>query len=309
MTTPTVEGLLTVPYVGIQEFRASPTWLDTQDLIEGGDSSVQDAELYNQLLKASSWASDTVCNQPLHAHTAYEQGEARVDRWGNIWIHPSNNPVRAITGIAWGTSFQNLTVLSDLSQTWVEDERGVVVSMVPQGGGSYLGSLQFGLGWSPGGHVYVAYEYVAGYANTYLTAAASPADMQLTVADPTGFVPPASTVFGTSIGASVARIWDPGLEEAVTVSASYETGGRPVLLASGLANGHPAGVQVSEMPADLRQAVVMYTAGLLTREDASAAAPFPGSPGPAARRDDSRGVSGGLITEAERLLFPFRRVS
>ena len=36
--------------------------------------------------------------------------------------------------------------------------------------------------------------------------------------------------------------------------------------------------------------------------------PFPGSPGPVARRSGSRGVAGGLIDEAERLLMPYRRV-
>lgn len=307
MTTPTVEGLVTVPYVGLAEFKASPTWLDLQDLVEGGTQGQQDAELYNQLLKASSWAAD-FCMQPLHAHTAYEQARTRVDRWGNIYLHPSNNPVRSITGIAFGANFQNMTVMATPGkQAWVEDARGLVVALVP-GQGNYLGQLQFGSAPRAGGQVYVAYQYIAGYANTYLTSPATASQSQLTVADPTGFLPATTTVLGTSIGASVARIWDPAVEEAITIAPNYVQGANPLVLSGPLASNHVAGAQVSEIPADVRQAVVQYAAGLLTREDASTDAPFPGSPGPTARRSGSRGVSGGLIEEAERALLPFRRV-
>jgi hypothetical protein len=306
MTTPLTEPLLTVPYVGLAEFKAAPTWLDLQDLVENGDSTQQDAELYNQLLKASAWASN-FCAQPLHAHVAYENATARVDRWGRMWIHPHNNPVRSITGLAYGTDFQNLTQVSNLSeQAWVEDQRGLVISMVPMNG-AFLGSLQFGVMARPESRVYVEYEYVAGYANTYLTSAATEGQSQLTVADPTGFVAPFTTAWGTSVGASVARIWDPAEEEAVTIGASYTAGDNPLVLASSLASNHGIGVQVSEFPADVRQAVVAYACGLLLREDVTDDAPFPGSPGPTARRSGSRGVAGGLIEEAERCLMPYRR--
>jgi hypothetical protein len=307
VTVPTVEGLLTVPYVGLAEFKASPTWLDVADLVEGGTTGQQDAELYNQLLKASGWAEE-FCQQPLHAHTVYENTRTRVDRWGNIYLHPSNNPVRSVTGLAFGSDFQNLQVLTTpITQAWVEDARGLVVALLPQNG-SFMGSLQFGSVPSSGTLMYVTYSYIAGYANTYLTVAATSTQTQLTVADATGFLPPVTSVFGTAMGASVARIWDPAAEEAVTVSSSYVQGANPVLLSGALANNHALGTQVSEIPAEARQAVIMYTAGLLTREDASTEMPFPGSPGPTARRSKNKGISGGLIEEAERTLEPFRRV-
>jgi hypothetical protein len=305
LTTPITESLLTVPYVGVAEFKTAPTWLDNQDLVEDGDEGQQDAEIYNQLLKASAWAWG-FCDQPLQAHSAYEQTTARVDRWGRMWLHPKNNPVRSITGLAYGADFQNLTQLSNLDQVWVQDQRGLVISMVPMNGAA-MGSLQFGSTPAPTVEVYVQYQYVAGYANTFLAAVAEQGDSQLTVDDPTGFTPPSITPWSTPFGGSVARIWDPAQEEAVAVAANYEAGANPVVLSGALQNAHQTGVQVSEMPPQLRQAIVSYAVGLMLREDVSDDPPFPGSPGPTARRSAGRGIAGGLVEEAERMLMPFRR--
>lgn len=304
-----VDTQLTVPYMGVNEFRKTPTWLDSNDLVENGLQAAQDSELNNVLLRASRWAVG-YCDQPLHAHTRTENKRARIDKYGRVFIHPDHNPVRAVTGLAYGSDWQNMTVLTDLTQTWVEDNRGLVVSLIPMNA-SFLGTLQFGTVPTFAGQLYVTYSYVAGYANTYLTAAAAQNDAQLTVADATGFLPPVTSVLGTSIGASVARIWDAGAEEAVTVSSNYVAGNDPVLLSSGLLSAHAAsafGPQVSEIPAEARQAIATYAVALLLRQDASSDGPFAGSPGPAARRSGKGGYSGGLIGEAEKMLEPYKRV-
>lgn len=306
MTTPVTEPLLTVPYVGVAEFRAAPTWLDTQDLVESGNGAQQDAELFNQLLKASNWAWN-FCGQPLQAHSAYEQTEARVDRWGRMWVHPKNHPVRSVTGLAYGPDWTNLTQITSLSQNaWVEDQRGLIISLVPMGG-TFIGGLQFGQVAPPHTRVFVTFQYVAGYANTTLTVAATAGQTQLTVGDPTGFTPPSTTLWNTPFGGSIARIWDPAVEEAVSIPSTYTVGANPVLLSSALQNAHAPGVQVSEFPSEIRQAVISYAVGLMLRTDVTDDPPFPGSPGPTARRSGSRGIAGGLVSEAERLLMPYRR--
>lgn len=305
MTTPLMDGMLTVPFVGVSEFRASPTWLDTENLIQDGTEPSQDAELYNQLLKASRWA-ENFCDQPLRAHTVVEQLRCRVNKWGQVMIHPSHNPIRSVTGLAYGSDPSLMTVLTNPTY-WIEDQRGLVVSLYPFGA-SFVGSLEFGSIPPQTMQCYVQIQYVAGYCNTYLTANAAADASSLTVADPTGLTPPATSLFSTSYGASVMRIWDPGLEEAVTVANNYTVGANPVSLAANTANAHSSGCQVSELPAEVRQAVVAYTSGLLCRDDAGEETPFPGSPGPTARRSASGGIAGGLIEEAERLLMPYRRV-
>src|SRR5262249_28595913 len=122
-----MDPYLKVPYVGVKEFREAPTWLDTQDLVTGGDQAHQDAELYNSLLKASRWAWN-FCDQPLHGHQVTENLRARINRYGQAKIHPSHHPVRTVTGIAFGPDPKLMTVMTDLSGVWLEDARGIVVS-------------------------------------------------------------------------------------------------------------------------------------------------------------------------------------
>lgn len=291
--------------MSVPEFRASPTWLDTDDLIPAGDQQQQDAELNNVLLRASAWA-DNFCELRLGAHTVTEQTRTRPDRDGLLYLTPSNVPVRTVTAIAFGTDFQNLTLLTNMTQTWVEDQRGIIVSMMPNN--AQLGGLQFGRAPAPDAQVYVEYQYVAGYANTTLSAPVTGGASSLTVTDPTGFVPPTTSLVGTVQG-SVARIWDPAFEEAVSVASSYVPGSTLVPTQNPLANAHAAGVQISEFPSEIRQAVICHAVALLMREDVSEEAPFPSTPfGPSARRSSSGGRAGGLVDHAMLLLEPYRRV-
>jgi len=306
MTVPAVEDLLTVPYVTVAEFRSAPTWLDTDDLVLDGDQAHQDAELTNVLLRASAWA-DSYCSQRLSAHTVHEQTRANIDRYGRVFLHPSNVPVRQVTGVAYGTDFQNLTQLTDLTQTWVEDARGIVISAIPLRG-SWSGTLEFGSMPPPGGELYVEYTYVAGYCATTLSASVNEGDSSIELVDGTGLQAPSTGLLGTLRG-STARIWDPALEEAVSVGSGYTTGSSTVPLAAPLANAHAAGVGVSELPAEVHQAVIAMTVALLMRENVTDDEPFPGTPyGPTTRKAASGGVAGGLMNTAYELLDPYRRV-
>ena len=302
---PLMDGLITSPYVTIPEFLAAPTWLDNQDLIPGGTENQQLAELGNVLLRASGWA-ERIAEQPLRAHTVIWQDRYPVDKWGNIYIVPPHNPVRQLNALAYGSDFQNLSLMTNLAaQTWVEDQKTIIVSQVP-GGGAYLGSLQFG-GTRPGvDQVYVQFSYVAGYCSTTLTAAANAAASQLTLADPTGLQAAVTGGLVGTIPGSIARIWDPGFEEAVQVSPSW-TSGNPVLLASALANSHAAGAGVSELPPEVHQAVIELAVGLLMREDVSEEEPYGNTPfGPTVRQSTSGGKAGGLIDHAREVLLRYR---
>lgn len=295
--------------MSVAEFRAAPTWLDSDDLIPGGTSTAQDDELYNVLLRASAWADDHAGGNGqiwFGAHTVTEQVRTRITRHGQVLLHPADHPVRQINGLAYGADFQNLTALSSLSQVWIEDNRGLVVSILPFRG--TFSSIEFGAISQPGGEMFIQYQYVAGYACTQLASSAAQGASQIIVNDATGFVPPATSLVGNLQG-SVARIWDPGLEEAVTVGSSYTAGSATIPLASNLVNAHNAGTFVSELPADVRQAVICYAVGLLMRDDVTEDEPFSRTPyGPTARRSKSGGKAGGLVGEAEKLLHDYKRV-
>lgn len=306
MTTP---AILTEPYVSVAEFRASPTWLDSSNLIESGSQIQQDAELYNVLLRASAWA-DNYCRgtseRPwFKAHTVTEQCRARINRYGQVFLHPSDVPVRAVTGFAYGADFQNLTVLSSLTQVWVEDGRGIVVGIIPNRGS--FASIEFGPVTAPGGEMFVQYQYVAGYAVTSLSATVASGATSISVNDGTGFIAPSTGLLGTLAG-SVARIWDPGLEEAVQVAATYTTGSTTVPLSAALKNNHVAGASVSELPAEVRQAVITYAVALMMREDVSSDEPFGRTPFGPSTRSSSGPPSGGLVFNAQEMLNPYRRV-
>ncbi len=306
MSVPSVEGLLTEPYLSVAEFRAAPTYLDSDDLIEGGTASQQDYELYDVLLRASAWA-DNHCAQRLGAHVAYETARARVDSRGRVYLHPSNNPVRQVTGLAYGPDPSFMTVLTDLTQIWPEDERGLVVGLLPMRG-MWAGTLEFGRVPASGRQMFIEYTYVAGFANTALSADAAAGSSSLTVKDGTGFIAPSTGLLGTLRG-STARIWDPGKEEAVTVASGYTSGTSPIPLTASLSNAHFAGTVVSEFPAEVRQAIISYSVSLLLREDVEGEDPFANTPyGPTARKARSGGKAGGLVSEAEKCLNRYQRV-
>lgn len=317
MTMPSLEPLLTVPYVSLAEFSASPTWLDLDDLIENGTASQQSGELFNQLLKASAWA-DNYIRQPFRAHYVVEDLQCRVDSRGRIYIHPKHKPIRQVVAVSYGadpTMMQAITSFGSTNGTsvWVEDQNGVIIAL---GGlnGAWANSLQLGPAAVPYQSVYVQVEYIAGYGHGVLQATAAAGVNSLGLDTVLGFQAPTTSFAGTSYGASVARIWDPlnpntdtGPEEAITVSA-VNAGSNSLTFSSNLLYAHAAGCQVSELPAEVKSAVTSYACGLLLRNDASEDMPWPGSQGPSANRADSRGVAGGLINEAELLLNPYRRI-
>lgn len=284
-----------LPFVTTASFAAHPTFLDLNNL-RSGDSSLADQtdELNNILLMASNWAND-FCRMPLHAHTQVENGRIRPDRWGRLFVYPDHKPVRSVSSIAWGYTIGGLNVFTNPT-VFVEDG-AMIIYQLSAAGYSWSGPLQFGV---PVGDMplYVTTTYVAGYANTILTANAAQAATSISVQDPTGILP-----------GDVMRIWEPGKEEAITVSSAYVQGANPVTLASGLANAHTSGAGVSAFPAEVHLAVINYAVASLMRPDTTAEDEFPDTPiGPSTRGRDPRRDGSGLVAEAMRLLGPYRDI-
>lgn len=288
-----------VPYVSAAAFRAHPTYLDTDGLRVGDpDPVAQEAELNNILLGASSWA-DNQCNQPLGAHVKTQQFRQRLNRYGRLSVHADDNPVVAVTRLAWGYTPSNLNAITDLSGVWIEDGRQILVPLpgpsIPVSAG-----LQFG---GPSGEVFVQLSYAAGYVTTLVAAAATVGVTALTVSDATCIVP-----------GGQYRIWEPGAEETVTVSPSWTPVAGPtsspvaVPLVSPTRFAHTAGHDFSGLPAEARTAVVQYATATLMRPDSTAEDEFPNtSLGSDTRRNDPRNGSG-LIAEAARTLASYGRV-
>jgi hypothetical protein len=311
VTPPTAE--LAVPYVTPAMFSAYPTWLDLDNLLPGGASSIQEDVLADVLLAASDWAIGECRNMPLHAHWVQgEQLRTRAGASGRLYVHPRDVPVRAVTALSYGWDPSSLAALAlPDSSMWIEDGREV--SFVPGGALNFTGpAIQFGAAPRAGMVTYVQWSYVAGFPSTTLDAAAVSGASSVTVTDPAGILP-----------GDVLRIYDPGdttpgaaASEALTVASTY-TPAMPTIpatatsipLAAETAFAHAAGTGITGMPRKVLQAVIAYAVALLMREDVSAEEPE--SPfGPAARTTagERGGKAAGLVNDARKWLAPYAPV-
>jgi hypothetical protein len=302
--------MLTLPYVQVAEFRAYPSFMDSLNL-RSGDTSIadQDDELRQMLLMASSMADDfmefgqnSISDGVLQAHTRTENRRNRVDRDGRFKIHPDHKPILNVTAFSYGSDPRTLQPVSDLTGLWVERSSSFVL---PLALGPGMSALQFGRP-AYDGEYYTQYTYSAGYVNTILGGALAPGASSIPVLDSTGITGGTSTQ-----PPSVLRLWEPGVEEAVTVAPTYIPGSLNVPITTTIqfthANAVPTGV--SSLPPHAHEAVILYACALLMRPDTEAEDVFPG-----ARRETNTNVGSkssdgsGFVEEAERLLDGLRRV-
>lgn len=286
--------MLDYPYVTTSEFRAHPTFLDTNNLRVPGTQPQQDAVLTNILLEASQWADDKV-DMPLRAHVRTEHTRLTASRGGQLRYHPEHAPVISVTGMAIGASPDQLDAQAD-PQVWTEHDGRIIVAFSPTGGPG-LSSLQFGYSAAVGEQL-VSWTYVAGYPATQLATSASAGTTTLEVRDPTGI----------TVG-TVLRLWTPGLEEAVTVtSVAAET----LQIATSVANTHPEGMTCAALPTTARQAIISYATYLLMRPASTLESYTARDTGVAttSTAGDARrtGRASFLYDDACKLLKPYKRI-
>jgi hypothetical protein len=239
----------TLPYLTIAEYKASPSAINTDNLVPRGGPAAQDAELAKLILRASAWC-DTCVRQKLPARPVTEQRTVRIDRQGRAPVHPAERPALELRAFSWGMYASSLTALTDLSGVWIEED----TFYVPLAGGApFVGSLPMTyLGLSGdlvGVPVLCRYTYVAGYAVTTTTAAASAGASTLAVASVDGMLP------GTVIRAGAGIL----VESHQVASVS----GLTVTIADTLVNAQPAGAPVTSLPEDVIEAAVMVTTAFI----------------------------------------------
>jgi len=279
----------TLPFVTVPAFKAHPTYLQLDNLRSGSASAAEQVkELFNILLMASNWAANQV-GQPLHAHSRTDRARVFADRRGRIKITAQHTPVRNVTEIAFGLSANRMNVYSNPA-VWIEDDAGIVYEPASATWSWGPGPLQ--LGSAPAGELYASATYVAAYANALLSAPANSGVVALSLGNVIGIQP-----------GDVLQIWEPGAEEAVTVSAAYVPGTNPVALATATTAAHTAGAGVSQLPPDVLLAVILYGVAMLTHPDRQSEDEWPDADtGPSTRGSDARQSGAGLVAEARRLL-------
>jgi hypothetical protein len=296
--------MLTTPFVQVGAFKAHPTFLDLLNLRSGSSSLADQTEQLNEILLEASFWVDNHCEQPLEAHVQVENERTKTNRYGQLIHKPWHTPVVSLTSVSTGTTPNALTAL-DVTTSWIEDGREIVITSGPLNLSTNVGPLQFGT-FTYNTQFFTQWTYVAGYTNTVLSATATSGTSSIQVADATGI-----------IAGQVLRILDPGSREAVTVANGFvpATGPATVPLAAALQFTHTfvAGtgnaIGVSALPPDIHLATIMLGVAIcLRRTDTPANTAFPGSLARPSATSGQRQAGEPLIDEALRTLEPYRRV-
>lgn len=286
--------LRTAPYITVTEFRAMPTYVDSDDLVVTGSQiqAAQDAELNNELIRASAWC-DNYVNQPLGGHLWTQSLRLAPNRYLEFRFHAEHQPIRQLQSFTYGSSVASQFTLTDMSQVSYPGGSQVIV---PLAGGSYsfTGPLQFGGMGAPGLEQLVQVSYTAGYATTTFAAATIIGATSAQLADATAIHP-----------GDVLRIWDPANEEAATV---LSVSGNTVTFTAALTKAHGIGAGISAMPPDVKRAVAIVASAYMSRpgtgDDPFADAPVTRS----GRKIDPRKRGSGQLERVEKLLKSYRQV-
>jgi hypothetical protein len=282
-------------YLTIAEYKNAPTAIDYNNLVVGGTSAQQDAELASVIQRASSWI-DIYVNQPLIAQNFQEQSRTRITQEGFLVISPDYNNVVALNSLAYGATPTAMTTVSDgaLQSCWFEKTQ-IIYPMSQVGiGYSSQGPLSFGFPPSTRSRIYAAYNYCAGFCNGLISSATANAS-SFTMIDPIGLT-----------AGTVVTIYDGQYTEQVVVSPSYVYGSSTVAITGTLKYTHALGVAVGNMPQAVKEAAILATTDFLkVRGDNSLTMTITtrAASGPAAGS-----VFGSDLELAKQLLAPFRRM-
>lgn len=278
------------PYITEAEFLAAPTALEVTDLIPNGTQAQQDRAITDSILRASSWA-DSLVRQVLAATVDIERGRYRIDRNGYVRVPLKFNPVLEVRAVSIGYRPSQMVALGDFSDVVVNrySVEVPVWAMTPPTLVAPPG------GFSTGSQVLVDTTYVNGWVNTLSSAAAAAAATTIPVVNPLGIYPGSSLV-----------ISDGPKTESVTVASTYTTGATSVPLTAGLANQHDAGVSVNNLPARVKEAVILLTTVVIqTRGNDAIILDALESP---ARMSAAYGASGESVAIAMEMLETLTRV-
>ena len=282
-------------YLTLQEYKSAPTAIDYSNLVAGGTSQQQDAELSAVIQRASSWI-DIYVNQPLIAQNFTEQSRTRITQEGFLVISPDYNNVVALNSLSYGVVPTNLVTVPAASLVNCWFEKSQVIYPLSQLGLTYSsqGPLSFGFPPSTRSRIYASYNYTAGYCNGLISTATA-SQTSFTMIDPIGLT-----------AGTVVNIYDGASTEQVVVSPTYTYGSSTVNITTALQFTHASGVSVGNMPQAIKQAAILVTTDFLkVRGDNSLtmAVTTRASSGPSVQS-----IIGSDLELAKQLLSPFRRM-
>jgi hypothetical protein len=223
-----------VPYITVAELKRAPIYGQLKQLVPNSSEADRDAELARIIARVTGMINGEV-NQNLAATHDFEIGQVIVADTGDLRIHTRCSPIISVQSISVGTSVGNLIPLTDLSNVVIDPWR----ITVPRGAG-FIGR--------PGSRLYASWAYINGFPVTTLTQPAVAGDTTITVADSTGII----------AGQTFLTIQDgKWLEQLVPTAVNGN-----VLTVPELAYPHAVGVGVTDLPEDIKEAVLLLISRL-----------------------------------------------
>lgn len=219
------------PLMTVDEVARAPRSLDIGHFLPDGETTEDQLSVVRTEIIRGSWMVTNYCHQPLHACVDTQARRVPVDRWGKVAIPTRHNPIRQVLSVELGNGPNDLQPV-DLTYVEIDDWR-----------------IRIPWGWAGGEGPYARWSYIAGWVVTWLTAPVEEGATSIVVDDATGIVP----------GHTVLTLTDgPAAETVVAGAVTGNTVTVPALTAD-----HAAGVGVSELPDDVKQALLnMLDAGL-----------------------------------------------
>jgi hypothetical protein len=246
-----------VPYVTIDEVKFSPTasTIDFSNLIENGSQALQDRAL-QELINVASVEADNYCFGPLGTLCATlntENGRYRANRMGQFIIHPTYWPILEVrkfsVGYGPGAGMNDIPLTDD--NTSIERFQFLVTQSASVG--LQVGPLSIvGGNYQSGSEMFCEWKYVNGWANTFMTADVVPGASAINVQSPLGIYPN-----------QTIQIWDGMNNESVKVASSYDGTSSTIPLTDPLIFRHSSGVNVSTLPATVKQAVIHLVVAMI----------------------------------------------
>lgn len=233
-------------YLTIEEYRAAPTALATNNLVPGGDQAAQDNELAAIIKRASTFLDNTA-RQKLYATSATQNEKVRI-KDGYFVLRAYQDRVKSIDAFSWGATPSSLAAASTpipVGSYFVEENR--VLFAVGNPGVQWVGSLNM-LATPISGSVYASWKYTAGWFTTRLAVQAAIGATSVTVEDPTGIQPGA-----------FLRLIDGARMADAQVSAAYTPGSATVQLLAALTEAFPVGAGFTEVEGDAKEACILAT--------------------------------------------------
>jgi hypothetical protein len=301
------------PYVTPAILRAAPTGIlwDSLATLERPDRQRNWGELLNICSRATAQVNG-YCNQPLRAtvdtETLYGPGgdfRFQMKQNGVARLLLSRSPVTSVIGGQVSPAYAFPEQWTSIPAYAFKPEVpliGVYGTTSPGASGDGGQAVLLGpgyVGWW-GGASEVQVTYVNGWPHGSVQAATEAGATELTIDDATGWGPPSGFTSGAT-----GTLYDPGQQEAFTVTASTAVSGPATLtLAAPLSYPHQAGVVASTLPGTVMQAAILFATALALVGGATAVTQqaIPGVPESGGKAAEN------YAAEAELMIHPYKRV-